>query len=92
VKPNVVDMQIILQAKEVEWYRNFGRYPHRRIVSAHGREWVIGDWSWNRESNPYEVIEPEMREWVNEHMPKLQTQPEEQSASKPNETDPKFLR
>jgi hypothetical protein len=85
MKTNVVDMQIILQAKEVEWYRRFGRYPHHRVISdGSGREYVIGDWGWNREANSYEVIEPEMSEWVKAHMPKLQSQPEEQTASEPD--------
>lgn len=46
---------------EVAWYREHGKYPERIGRTNDGREFVIGDWSWNL-LNPtrQEVIEQQM--------------------------------
>jgi hypothetical protein len=36
-----------IQAREVVWYRQYGKHPERIIRDGHGREYVIGDHSWN---------------------------------------------
>lgn len=43
-----VDNYRLLCAAQVHWYRRFGRYPVRVRCDAHGIEYVVGDWSWNR--------------------------------------------
>ena len=52
-----------LQESEVQWYKTHGKYPDRirREYSGRGKEFVIGDWSWERE-NPgrWEKIEHRM--------------------------------
>lgn len=50
-----------IPAREVRWYRKNGKYPQRITRTAQGKEYVIGDWSWNQ-SNPCkpETIEPQM--------------------------------
>ena len=35
-------------AREVAWYRMNGRFPQRIKRDSRGREYVIGDISWNR--------------------------------------------
>lgn len=40
-----------LQSKQVEWYRKNGRFPRRIRKDKDGKEYVIGDWSWNRKIN-----------------------------------------
>ena len=49
---------------ELKWYRKNGKHKRRRIVEdANGNEYVIGDWSWNRNpanKNRQEFVEPEM--------------------------------
>jgi len=58
--------------REVAWYRQNGKYPHRLVRDSKGVQYVMGDWSWNRRhrpcpncNRPYtterEVIEPQMR-------------------------------
>lgn len=53
---------------EVEWYRTNGKYPER-IVREHGgkgREYVVGDWSWNRlHPDKPEFIEPQFTRFAN---------------------------
>src|SRR5688572_11553947 len=50
----------ILCARELAWYRKHGKYPDNRISQDdYGVEYVIGDFSWNRE-NPPEFIEKRM--------------------------------
>lgn len=46
--------------REIEWYRNNGRHADR-INQRHGREWLTGDWSWNR-------LYPRRRESVEDSM------------------------
>jgi hypothetical protein len=49
-----------IQQHEVEWYRLRGKYPDERIKrTASEDEFVVGDWSWNR-NNPdrQEYFEP----------------------------------
>jgi hypothetical protein len=48
------------QASEVEWYRQYGRYQDRIRLDIQGREYVIGDFSWNVRGRPAEVIEQQM--------------------------------
>lgn len=50
------------QAFEVAWYRAHGAHPESRIKREHhgrGREYVIGDRSWNR-------LHPKNREMIEE--------------------------
>lgn len=37
-----------LQSKQVKWYYKNGRYASRITKDSDGKEYVIGDWSWNR--------------------------------------------
>lgn len=37
-----------VQAREVEWYRRYGKYVQRIRRCTAGREYVVGDWSWER--------------------------------------------
>lgn len=37
-----------MQAREVRWYRQFGKYPERISRTASGAEYIIGDLSWNK--------------------------------------------
>jgi hypothetical protein len=65
--------QLTPREREVLWYRKHGRFPNERIVcDAEGREYVIGDWAWNRKQGTcptcghscgpkYERIEERMR-------------------------------
>jgi hypothetical protein len=47
---------------EVRWYREHGRYTQERITRDRGGvEYVIGDWSWNRQGRPAEWIEHALR-------------------------------
>lgn len=51
-----------IQKREVRWYRNFGKYPSRIALDGTGKEYVIGDWSWNRNHrNMHELVEERMR-------------------------------
>jgi hypothetical protein len=48
-----------VQEREVAWYRRHGRHPERVVRDGHGREYVIGDWSWERSHGPgAEMVEP----------------------------------
>jgi hypothetical protein len=53
-----------IRAAELAWYRENGKHRRRRIrLDANGAEYVIGDWSWNRDPknlNRQEFCEPEM--------------------------------
>ena len=47
-----------IQAAEVEWYKQHGRYPHDRIkYDSGGCQYVIGDNCWNRRTDKTEWIE-----------------------------------
>lgn len=52
------------QAAEVRWYRKHGKYPDHRIKREYrgqGQEYVVGDWSWNRNHPDHpETVEPMM--------------------------------
>jgi hypothetical protein len=40
----MIDVQML----EVEWYKKNGKYQDRIVKDALGKEFVIGDWSWER--------------------------------------------
>lgn len=42
---------------QVAWYRENGAYPHRIKVGGDGKEYVIGDESWNAKGRGFERIE-----------------------------------
>ena len=47
---------------EVKWYKENGMYPERITKDSGGKEYVIGDYSWNTFKNKarLESIEPTM--------------------------------
>jgi len=52
-------------AAEVEWYRQHGKHPDRITRNHTGTEYVIGDWSWNRQH-------PDRREMIESFLPRPQ--------------------
>lgn len=47
---------------ELEWYKIYGKYPERIKRDSKGQEYVIGDWSWERNyPNKPEWIDYKMR-------------------------------
>jgi len=44
---------IDIQSIQVRWYRKYGRFPERITKDINGKEYVIGDWSWNRKYRKY---------------------------------------
>lgn len=50
-----------IQQLEVEWYRRHGKYRERICRDSMGREYVVGDWSWNR-------LHPEHQEHIEHRM------------------------
>ncbi len=48
--------------KEVEWYKKNGLFPERRIVrDSRGKEYVVGDATWQWCYQPSEEIEKRMK-------------------------------
>lgn len=42
-----------IQSWDVRWYKKHGRFPRRITKDRNGKEFVIGDWSWNRKYRNY---------------------------------------
>ena len=50
-----------IQAAEVKWYKQHGRYPGERIkYDSSGQQYVIGDRCWNKRVGKAEWVEPIM--------------------------------
>ena len=53
-----------IRLAELRWYRKYGKYAKERIIKdSQGKNYVIGDYSWNRKDvnkNRQEFVEPEM--------------------------------
>lgn len=56
-----------LMEREVKWYRRHGRWPERICRDSQGNEYVVGDWSWNRNR-----LTSEKEEYI-EHLMNLQS-------------------
>ncbi len=62
---NKISIEYINVCKqEVEWYSLNGKYRNRIRKDNNGVQYVIGDWSWNRNHMP-ETIEPAMKSSIN---------------------------
>jgi hypothetical protein len=47
---------------EIDWYRKHGKYADRIVKDSHGKQYMIGDWAWNRaRHNRQEWFEPAFR-------------------------------
>jgi len=47
---------------EIRWYRQFGKYPERITKDRSGQQYMVGDWSWNRNyPEKAETVEPLLR-------------------------------
>lgn len=55
--------------REVAWYRINGKHPARISRRSSGGEYVIGDWSWNRDN-------PQAQEWIEPQMSAALSMPE----------------
>jgi hypothetical protein len=47
---------------EIDWYRKHGKYADRIVKDSHGKQYMIGDWAWNRSRhNRQEWVEAAFR-------------------------------